>query len=143
MLKHFLATSFITFLSLIVIANWSVDAKTNVPEKTVSIEAVRKLVALDIGAQEDSIEIVKKGKVLTITRINSSLNKSSHQNRNEEAASIMAVVVKAIADVAEYNSLYSIAVHYTSRTNASSKTSVFDTIEFRKNQKGEFEIHLT
>jgi hypothetical protein len=143
MLKHFLATSFITFLSLIVIANWSVDAKTNAPEKTVSIEAVRKLVALDIGAQEDSIEIVKKGKVLTITRINSSLNESSHQNRNEEAASIMAVVVKAIADVAEYNSLYSIAVHYTSRTNASSKTSVFDTIEFRKNQKGEFEIHLT
>jgi hypothetical protein len=143
MLKHFLATSFITFLSLIVIANWSVDAKTNVPEKTVSIEAVRKLVALDIGAQEDSIEIVKKGKVLTITRINSSLNESSHQNRNEEAASIMAVVVKAIADVAEYNSLYSIAVHYTRRTNASSKTSVFDTIEFRKNQKGEFEIHLT
>ena len=143
MLKHFLATSFITFLSLIVIANWSVDAKTNAPEKTVSIEAVRKLVALDIGAPEYSIEIVKKGKVLTITRINSSLNESSHQNRNEEAASIMAVVVKAIADVAEYNSLYSIAVHYTSRTNASSKASVIDTIEFRKNQKGEFEIHLT
>jgi hypothetical protein len=143
MLKHALATSFVAFLTLIAISTCSVDAKTLAPTKPAAIEAVRKLVAQDIGAPEDSIEILKKGKVLTITHVNSALNESDHQSRNDEATSIMAAVVKAIADKAEFKSLYSISVRYTSRAEAASESKVVDTIEFRKNQKGAFEMHLS
>ena len=80
---------------------------------------------------------------MTITHVNSGLNDSEHQNRNDEAASIMAVVVKAIANKAEFKSLYSISVRYTSRAESTSKSKVIDTIEFRKNQKGAFEMHLS
>jgi hypothetical protein len=143
MLKRFLAASFVPFLSLIAIAVASVDAKTPATSKPAAVEAVRKLVAQDIGAPDDSIEILKKGKVLTITRVNSALNESNHQSRNDDAASIMAVVAKAIVDKAEFKSLYNINVQYTSRAEAASKSKIIDTIEFRKNQKGVFEMHLT
>ena len=143
MRKHSSAASFVALLSLIAIGIWSVDAKAKAPLKGASIEAVRKAVAQDIGAQEDSLEIVQKGKILTITRVNSALNESTHQGRNDDATTIVAGVLKAIADKTEYKSLYSIYILYADRAVGSSKNKVIDTIEFRKNQKGEFEIHLT
>jgi hypothetical protein len=63
--------------------------------------------------------------------------------RNDDATTIVAGVLKAIADKTEYKSLYSIYILYADRAVGSSKNKVIDTIEFRKNQKGEFEIHLT
>lgn len=143
MRTHPLATSFIAFLGLMAIGASSVDAKTLATTKSAAVETVRKLVAQDIGAPDDSIEILKKGKVLMITRVNSALSDSNHQSRNDDAASIMAVVAKAIADKAEFKSLYSINVQYTSRAEAASKSKIIDTIEFRKNQKGVFEMHLS
>ena len=143
MRTHPLATSFIAFLGLMAIGASSVDARILATTKPAAVEAVRKFVAQNIGAPEDSIEILKKGKILTITRVNSAMNESNHQSRNDDAASIMAVVTKAIADKAEFKSLYSVNVQYTSRAEAASKSKIIDTIEFRKNQQGAFEMHLT
>jgi len=81
------------------------------------------------------------GKVVTVERINSNMNGSSHGARNSEATVIGPIVVQAIADKPEFNGILVIRVQYLRRSSQSSK--VVDTIEYRKDASGKFQFHET
>ena len=53
------------------------------------------------------------------------------------------VVSRAILDHAEYKKVHAIRVQYLNRSGSPAKDKVFDTVDFRKNPQGAFEIHST
>lgn len=95
-----------------------------------------------IGAQDKTVEIVLQGPLLTALRVNSNLNGSSHGGRNNEAAAIAVVASDAIGKTPDFAAVSTIKVQYIQRS-AENAITVIDTVEFRKNSQGVFEIHLS
>src|ERR1700751_3036256 len=55
-------------------------------------DALNKAIALD-----STVEVSRKGNVLNVSRVNSSLNKTGHSARTTEAASIGPIVAEVIS----------------------------------------------
>jgi len=106
-----------------------------------ALDGARNLIVQTIGAEKDTVAVVANGKVVTVERINSNMNGSSHGARNNEAIVIGPIVVQAIADKPEFNGILVIRVQYLRRSSQSSK--VVDTIEYRKDASGKFQFHET
>ena len=106
-----------------------------------ALDGARNLIIQTIGAEKDTVAVVANGKVVTVERINSNMNGSSHGARNSEATVIGPIVVQAIADKPEFNGILVIRVQYLRRSSQSSK--VVDTIEYRKDASGKFQFHET
>ncbi len=96
-----------------------------------------------IGAQPESVEIAVRGNILTVLRINSNMNQSTHGGRDNEANAIAPIVSKAISGMSEFNNLHTIRVQYVVRSAPGAATKIIDTIEFRKAPSGAFEFHQT
>jgi hypothetical protein len=111
--------------------------------QTAFVDGMQASVSNSIGAQDISVEITLTDAVLTVSRVNSNQNASNHTGRNNEATSIASVASKALTTNAASAGVHTIRVQYLSRDSAHPKGDVIDTIEFRKNAKGEFEIHVT
>lgn len=107
------------------------------------LDRMQTSVAKSIAAQDKTVEITLTGNVLTVLRVNSNQNGSSHEGRNNEATEIARVAVRAMAPDAKSSSVHTIRVQYMTRDSAHPEGNVIDTVEFRKNSKGEFEIHVT
>ncbi len=106
-----------------------------------ALDGARSLVIRTIGAEENSVGIVTTKKMVTVERINSNMNGSSHGGRDNEAIVIGPIVAQAIADKPQFKSVVVIRVQYVDRT--SSKDRIVDTIEFRKDAGGNFQFHQT
>jgi hypothetical protein len=107
---------------------------SNSGQKATALDGARNLIIQTIGAEKDTVAIVATEKVVTVERINSNMNGSSHGARNNEAMVIGPIVVQAIADKPEFNGILVIRVQYLRRSSQSSK--VVDTIEYRKDASG-------
>jgi hypothetical protein len=103
---------------------------------------VRTSIVRAIGAQDQTIEITVSDKVLTVSRVNSNMNESSHTGRDNEAAAIVGIVSKAIAGKPEFKNLITILVQYVIRT-APGGRKVIDSVEFREDPNGVFQFHRT
>jgi hypothetical protein len=125
------------FASLLFVGGMVAYAQAQAP----ALDGARNLIIQTIGAEKDTVTIVATGKVVTVERINSNMNGSSHGARNNEATAIGPIVVQAIADKPEFNGVLVIRVQYLRRSSQSSK--VVDTIEYRKDASGKFQFHET
>jgi len=112
-----------------------------------ALDGARNLIIQTIGAEKDTVAIVATEKVVTVERINSNMNGSSHSARNNEASAIGPIVVQAIADKPEFKGILVIRVQYLRRVSQSAKvvqsSKVVDTIEYRKDASGKFQFHET
>jgi hypothetical protein len=141
MLKQFLAAS--TVALSFMIAFGSCMAQTNATQRPATTEDIRLAVVQNVGSQDKAVEVSQAGNVLLISRINSNMNGAPHQLINNESISIAAVVSKAIANNSEYGDVHTIRVQYLDRSGSPPKDKVLDSVEFRKGQNGEFDLHAT
>jgi hypothetical protein len=96
-----------------------------------------------IGAQTEAVEVTARGTILTVLRVNSNMNESTHAGRDNEANVIASIVSKAISDNPEFKKLTTIRVQYVTRTAKGAVGKIFDTVDFHKDPKGLFNFHQT
>jgi hypothetical protein len=120
-----------------------VSAQTALMPRSAFLDSIHSSVVKSIGAQDRTVEITLTDSVLTVLRVNSNQNVSSHAGRNNEATSIADIASRAFINDVTGASVHTIRVQYLTRDSANVDSAVIDTVEFRKNAKGEFEIHLT
>jgi hypothetical protein len=135
------AACLLALMSLFAAATAS--AQTAPTPDSAFLDGVQTSVTKSIAAQDKTVEITLTGNVLTVLRVNSNQNASSHEGRNNEAAEIARVAVKAMNSESKGASVHTIRVQYLIRDSANAQGMVVDTVEFRKNAKGAFEIHVT
>jgi hypothetical protein len=116
---------------------------TSAQTQPTALDDARSQIIKTIGAEKDAVVIVTTVKTVTVERINSNLNGSSHGGRNNEAAVIGPIVAQAIGDKPEFKDVVVIRVQYLRRSSPGSKDGVVDTIEFRKDAGGKFQFHET
>lgn len=98
----------------------------------------------NIGAQPETVEIGVAGNIVTVLRVNSNMNQSSHAGRDNEANAIAPLVAEVILATPELNkNVHTIRVQYVSRRAAGGADTVIDTVDFRKTPSGSFEFHQT
>jgi hypothetical protein len=108
--------------------------------QTVPEEALRLIASRSVGMPEATFEVSRNGAVLTVKRVNSTMNASSHQGRNNESAAIAKAITGVFAgNSAQYSGIQSISVDYVERAGAPAHDKLIDRIEFRKNAAGKFE----
>jgi hypothetical protein len=104
---------------------------------------VKTSLAKSIGAEENSVDVSIAGGVVKVLRINSNQNNSSHAGRNNEASQIAQDIAKIMSSDANFADIVTIRIEYLSREKAEGKSMVIDVVEFRKNSKGAFQLHIT
>ena len=129
----------IALLSLALILPMPTEAQT----RDASLQSIRAAVTQTIGAEDASVEVSIIGNVLTVARVNSSLNQTSHSNRDSEASRIAPIVSKAIADKLEFKTIHTIRVVYLVRSKLGGAAKAIDTVDFRKDPSGVFLFHTT
>ena len=112
-------------------------------QRTSVLENIQKSVIQKVGAQEKTVEVTIRGNILTVVRVNSNLNDSSHGARTNEAIAIASVVTKAIEVSPKFKDAHTIRVQYLARSDSTAKGKVLDTVDFRKDPSGKFQFHET
>jgi len=108
-----------------------------------SLQDIHAAIVQTIGAEPSSIEVSVKSNVLTVSRVNTNLNKADHGARNGEASRIGPVVSFALAARPEFKSIHTIRVQYLARSKPNGAAKIVDTIDFRKAPDGGFVFHTT
>ena len=121
----------------------TLSAQTNITQNEATSEEIRLAVVQNIGAEDKTVEVLATRYIVTVSRVNSTMNNTTHQGFNDEASAIASVVSRAIANKSQYEKVHTIRVQYLSRSERRSKNVIIDSVEFRKNQKGVFELHTT
>ena len=133
----------ILFAGALVISAQAQPSAKNGRQPT-TLDGARDVIIRTIGAEKDTVVIVATQKnVITVERINSNMNGSSHGARNNEAIVIGPIVSQAIVDKPAFKSVVVIRVQYLRRSSPGAKDEVVDTIEFRKDAAGKFQFHET
>jgi hypothetical protein len=104
---------------------------------------VRTTIIRTIGAIPETVDIALSGSIVTILRINSNMNQSTHGGRDNEANAIAPIVAKALSGSEKFKNLTTIRVQYVIRSASGTDTKIVDTIDFRKSPSGVFEFHKT
>lgn len=109
-----------------------------------SNEAMRLIASGSVGMPEVTFQVSRTETAFTALRINSTINASTHQARNNEATAIVsAVAAEFTRKGAQYAEIQSISVDYVERTGTPAHDTVIDRIDFRKNTASKFELHIT
>ena len=141
---------YIIALSLLVGWLFVADTKAMLAQTTLSAAkqvnapaSIQASIIKEIGAEENTVEVVTSGNVLIIARVNSNMNASTHAGRDNEANVIGSLVAKRIANVPKFKTVVTIRIEYIVRSAPTAKKEVVDSIEFRKGQDGVFDFHQT
>lgn len=143
MAKHVIALSLFAGLLLIADTTAAPAQKTPSAAKADTLGTIQASVTKTIGAQVKTVEVTVSGNVLVVSRINSNMNASTHEGRNNEAKEIASIVTKAIGDKSKFKTVSTIRVEYMVRAPTSSTGKVVDSVEFRKGADGVFDFHQT
>jgi hypothetical protein len=142
MAKHILAMS---LLSALVLTTHTavVPAQTNLSvARTDTLGNIQAAVIKAIGAEAKTVEVTTSGNVLVVARVNSNMNASTHEGRNNEAKEIASIVAKSIGGKSKFKTVSTIRVNYLIHDTASSKKGkVVDSVEFRAGPDGVFDFH--
>ena len=146
-LRFSLAAGVIVLLSFMIISEGTIEAQTHssrdAQQRDAVLESIRASVIQTIGAQDNTVEVSITGNILTVSRINSSMNQTSHGVRDNEASTIAPIVSKAIAGKTELKNIHTIRVQYRIRSKLGAKEKIIDTVDFRKDPSGAFQLHTT
>lgn len=96
-----------------------------------------------IGAEAKTVKVTSSGGILLVTRVNSNMNGSTHEGRNNEAKVIAPVVAKKIGSNPQFGNVSTIRVEYVARSSPAAKSRIVDSVEFRKGPDGVFDFHQT
>src|SRR5664279_5542325 len=143
MAKHILAFSLVA--GLLLIAD-TIPAAAQTNPSAVSADtlgSIQAVVIKTIGAQVNTVEVTTSSDVLVVGRVNSNLNASTHEGRNNEAKEIASIVARIIGENSKFKTVSTIRVDYLVRAPASLTGKIVDTVEFRKGPDGAFDFHQT
>lgn len=118
-------------------------AQAVVAESGLVSDAVRRSIIEKIGGREADVELAATPNILTILRVNSGMNASSHAGRNDEAATIAEIVITAMGTDPRFGKILVIRVEYVRRAAAPGFDHLVDIIEFRRSPSGAFDLHVT
>ena len=104
---------------------------------------IRMTIIRTIGAIPETVDIALSGSIVTVLRINSNMNQSTHGGRDNEANAIAPIVAKALSGSEKFKNLTTIRVQYVIRSASGTDTKIVDTVDFRKSPSGVFEFHKT
>lgn len=145
MLRHHLGAALIALFSLL--PQSSATLRAQVPsqgmQQATVLAEIKTSIIRTVGAQAETIDIAVTGNILTVLRINSNMNESTHAGRDNEANAITPIVSKAISGAPEFNKINTIRVQYLARSAPGAASKIIDTIDFRKAPSGVFEFHKT
>jgi hypothetical protein len=142
MLRSVVFASLMTALVILAVQTDRLSAQADPPPNNALLDTVRASIVQAIGAQDRTVEVRAAGNIVTVLRVNSNMNESGHGGRNNEAAAIAAVISKSLSDNSEFRNVITIRVQYVNRYDAA-ESRVIDTVEFRKDPKGVFQLHVT
>jgi hypothetical protein len=107
-------------------------------------ETMRLIASRSVGMPESAFEVSSTDAVFTVLRVNSTMNASTHQGRNNEAIPIANAIAAEFTRIGgRYSTIMSISVAYVERTGTPAHDRIIDRVEFRKNPAGRFELHMT
>jgi hypothetical protein len=139
-------SSFILVCGLVLMAVAS-SAQAQTTHSVVRADALGKIqtaVNRTIGAQVRTVEVTTSGDVVVVTRINSNMNDSTHEGRNNEAKQIASLVARSVGDKTAVGAVSTIRIDYVVRVKPSSAPDkIVDSVEFRKGPDGVFDFHQT
>ena len=95
-----------------------------------------------IGADAKTVHVTSNGSVLVVARVNSPMNGTTHEGRNNEAKMIATLAAKEIASEPKFAKVSTIRVEYSAHS-APAKSKLVDSVEFRKGPDGVFDFHET
>ena len=96
-----------------------------------------------IGAEAKTVKITSSGSVLLVARVDSNMNGSTHEGRNNEAKVIASLVAKELGSDPKFGNVSTIRVEYSARSTPGKKSKIVDSVEFRKGPDGIFDFHQT
>lgn len=104
-------------------------------------ESILSAMAYDAAMIEVSTTPVQ----IVVTVVNSDLNAPLvlHSERNAEATQIVDAITRAFADSPDLAAVQAIHIDYASRESGSRRSKIVDSIDFRRNSQGSFELHKT
>lgn len=119
------------------VVHTSAQAQVGMPA---SIEAS---ITKAIGAEAKTVKVTAHGGLLLVTRVNSNMNGSTHEGRNNEAKVIAPVVAREVGSNPSFGTVSTIRVEYVARSSPAAKSRIVDSVEFRKGPDGVFDFHQT
>jgi hypothetical protein len=125
----------VTFFSAIW---WPVTAQS--PD---ALQNIRTSIIQAIGAPEATVDLKIAGGILTISRVNSTLNQANHTARDDDASRIATLVAGIIIGKPEFSKIHTIRVQYVGRLKTGGHEKIIDTADFRKDASGVFHFHTT
>ena len=141
-----LAAAGIALLSLAAVSGGAAEAQTHASsyahQHGAQLTKIRAAVIKVIGTQGDRVEVAVAGAVLTVARINSTMNQTGHGARAGEASRI-APAATTIVGEPEFNHVHTIRVQYINRAKPGNHGKVIDAVDFRQDPTGAFVPHAT
>ena len=104
---------------------------------------IQSSIVKTIGADAKTVHVTSNGSVLIVARVNSPMNDTTHEGRNNEAKVIAAIAAKEIGSEPKFAKVSTIRVDYSAHTPPATKGKIVDSVEFRKGPDGAFEFHQT
>ena len=145
MLSHLVGATLIALL-LLTQFNSTLHAQLAPPQQLQQVSVppeVRTTIIRTIGAIPETVDIALSGSIVTVLRINSNMNQSTHGGRDNEANAIAPIVAKALSGNEKFKNITTIRVQYVIRYASGTDTKIVDTVDFRKSPSGVFEFHKT
>ena len=105
--------------------------------------SIEKLIVKAIGAEAKTVKVTSSSGILLVARVNSNMNGSTHEGRNNEAKVIAPLVAKEIGSNPKFGNVSTIRVEYVARSSPVAKSRIVDSVEFRKGLDGVFDFHQT
>ncbi len=146
MKKRFLKLAAIVLVIVLAQSSSAVQAQTassQVGMQNGQLSEMKVAILRATGAQAPTVQLTMTGSVLTVTRINSNLNESTHAGRDNEARAIVGAIANLITGKPEFKSLTTIRVEYVFRSVIGGVNRVIDAVEFREDANGLFQFHRT
>ena len=113
MLRNTTAACVLALMAQFAVA--TAGAQTAPAPRSAFLDGMQSSVIKSIGAQDATVEVTLKESVLTVLRVNSNQNASSHEGRNIEASGIATVASKALGTDSATASVHTIRVQYLMR----------------------------
>lgn len=133
-----LARPLATLLFLLAMGVGSLNAQT-----AATPESIRTRLTQSLGAPTASLEVSSTTSLLTVLRINTVLNGSTHSHRNQEAERIALTVSEALKGLPNAATIVAFNVEYVKRAKLGGRDRLVDRVEFRKGPDGTFTLHTT
>jgi hypothetical protein len=143
MAKHISALSLLSAMLLMAFTTVAPAQTTRSASRADTLGNIQAAVHKAIGAQLKTVEVTTNGDVLVVARVNSNMNTSTHEGRNNEAKEIASIVARGIGDKSKFRTMSTIRIDYVNRATASPTGKVVDSVEFRKGPDGVFDFHQT